>query len=100
MQALKLQILAIIKIKGELMKKVKYIFKRIFIIFLIVFFSIILYQFFIEIKNMTENEQIYGTRLSADENEKNNETDISSIIEKASKCVVGISKIKLSHHFF
>ena len=76
------------------MKKIKYIFKKIFIIFLIGFFSIILYQFFIEIKETSENEQIYGTKLSADEEEINNEKDISNVIEKASKCVVGISKIK------
>lgn len=76
------------------MEKVKYIFKKIFIIFLIAFFSIILYQFFMEIKNMPEEEQTYGTRLSADEDEINNAKDISSVIERASKCVVGISKIK------
>ena len=76
------------------MKKVKYIIKKIFIIFLIAFFSIILYQFFMSIKNMPENEQTYGTRLSADEDEVKNEEDISSVIERASICVVGISKIK------
>ena len=76
------------------MKKVKYILKKIFIIFLIAFFSIIIYQLFMDIKNISENEQIYGTKLSADEDEISNKKDISSVIERASKCVVGISKIK------
>lgn len=76
------------------MKKVKYIFKKIFIIFLIAFTSIILYQFFLEVKNTSVDEETYGTKLSADEDELNNEHDILSVIERASKCVVGISKIK------
>lgn len=76
------------------MGKIKYIFRKIFTIFLIAFFSIVLYQFFIEIKNTSMNDEMYGTKLSADEEELNNGQDISSIIEKASKCVVGISKMK------
>lgn len=74
--------------------KIKYIFKKIFTIFLIAFFSIILYQIFIEIKNTPLEDEIYGTRLSADEEAQSNKEDISQVIEKASNCVVGISKIK------
>jgi len=76
------------------MRKIKYILKRIFIIFLIAFISIFLYQIFIEIKEAPNQKEIYGTRISADEKEKEEAKDISTIIEQASGCVVGISKIK------
>jgi len=86
----------ILEIKGDVskMKKIKYILKKIIILFLIAFISILIYQFFIDIKETSNQEQIYGTRISADEEEKENSKDISTIIEKASKCVVGISKIQ------
>ena len=76
------------------MRKIKYILKILLVIFLIAFISIFLYQIFIELQNSPENEEIYGTKLSAEEETKNNKKDISSIIEKVSKAVVGISKIK------
>lgn len=86
--------MVILEIKGDnKMKKIKYILKKILIIFLISFISIIIYQFFTKIKNTSNDENIYGTKISADE-EKYTKQDISSIIEKASRCVVGISKIK------
>lgn len=75
------------------MKKIKYIIKKIFVIFLIAFISIFIYQIFIELQNSTSKEETYGTRLSADE-EIEEEQDISNVIEKASNTVVGISKIK------
>lgn len=74
--------------------KFKYIFKKIFTIILIAFFSIVIYQLFIELKNNSSQDEIYGTRLSADEENENNSDDISEVIEKVSSAVVGISKIK------
>ena len=76
------------------MGKVKYVLKRILLIILIGVISIFLYQIFIDLKQNPYKEQIYGTKLSADEESKENLKDISSIIENASKCVVGISKIQ------
>jgi len=76
------------------MRKVKYIFKKILLIILIAIISIFLYQIFIELKQTPYHEQNYGTKLSADEEVQDNMIDISTIIEKASKCVVGISKIQ------
>ena len=76
------------------MKKIKYIFKKLLVIFFIVFISIFLYQIFIELQNSPETEEIYGTRLSAEEEAVDNKQDISNIIGKVSKAVVGISKIK------
>lgn len=86
----------ILEIKGDCVKKgkIKYIFKKIFTIFLIAFISIILYQLFIELKNSSTKQETYGTRLSADEENEEESEDISSIIEKVSSAVVGISKIK------
>ena len=86
----------ILEYKGDYVKKgkIKYIFKKIFAIFLIAFIAIFLYQLFIEIKNNPNQDEIYGTRLSADDENKSNSDDISSVIEKASSAVVGISKIK------
>lgn len=86
----------ILEYKGDYVKKgkIKYIFKKIFAIFLIAFIAIFLYQLFIEIKNNPNQDKIYGTRLSADNENKSNSDDISSVIEKASSAVVGISKIK------
>ena len=62
------------------MKKIKYILKKLLIIFLIAFISIILYQFFMEIKKGPQS--------------KDNNKDISMIIKRVSSGVVGISKIK------
>ncbi len=76
------------------MKKVKYIFKKIIIIFLIAFASIFIYEIFTEIKELPDKEETYGTKISADEEKEDNINDISTTIERASKCVVGISKIK------
>ena len=86
----------ILAIKGDYVKKgkIKYIFKKMFTIFLIAIISIVLYQLFIELKNTPTNQQTYGTKLSADEENKEEQEDISSIIEKVSSAVVGISKIK------
>lgn len=89
--------MVIIEIKGDLVKKgkMKYIMKKIFKIFLIAFFSIILYQIFTDIKESSNNQETYGTRISASEEDKENEVkDISEVISNVSKCVVGISKIK------
>lgn len=76
------------------MKKIKYIIKKIILIFLIAFISIFLYQIFIDLKQNQYQEPTYGTKLSANEEEKESATNISTIIENASKCVVGISKIQ------
>lgn len=76
------------------MKKLKYILKKIFLIILIGIISIFLYQIFIDLKQNPYQEQTYGTKLSADEETKENTKDVSSIIENASRCVVGISKIQ------
>lgn len=76
------------------MKKIKYIIKKIMLIFLIAFISIFLYQIFIDLKQTQYQEPVYGTKLSANEEEKESATNISTIIENASKCVVGISKIQ------
>lgn len=76
------------------MRKIKYIFKKLLAIFLIAFISIFIYQIYTELQNTSSNQETYGTKLSADEEEENNKEDISSIIEKVSKAVVGISKIK------
>ncbi len=74
--------------------KIKYIFKKIFTIFLIAFLSIFIYQFYMEIQKVSNQNETYGTKLSAEEEPKENQEDISSIIEKVSDCVVGISKMR------
>lgn len=76
------------------MRKVKYIFKKILLIILVAIISIFLYQIFIDLKQTPYQEQTYGTKLSADEEVEGSAEDISTIIENASKCVVGISKIQ------
>ena len=76
------------------MRKVKYIFKKILLIFLIGIISIFLYQIFIDLKQAPYEKETYGTKLSADEEVENDTENISTIIENASKCVVGISKIQ------
>ena len=76
------------------MKKIKYIFKKLLVILLIASISIFLYQVFMELKKSSTNEETYGTKLSADEELENKTYDTSSIIERASKTVVGISKIR------
>ena len=76
------------------MKKIKYILKNILLIILIGIISIFLYQIFIDLKETQYQEQTYGTKLSADEEIEEDSKDISTIIENASKCVVGISKIQ------
>ena len=76
------------------MRKIKYILKKLLVIFLISTISIFLYQIFMELKNSSDNQETYGTRLSADEETKENKEDISLIIEKVSNAVVGVSKIK------
>ena len=58
------------------MKKIKYIFKKLLVIFLIAIISIFLYQIFIELKNSSNNEETYGTRLSADKQIEDNREDI------------------------
>lgn len=74
------------------MKKIKYISKKIFLIFLISFISIFLYKIFIQLQESSLKEETYGTKLSAEEIEKTK--DISNVIEKVSNAVVGISKIR------
>ena len=77
------------------MRKIIYIFKKIFLIILIGIISIFLYQIFIDLKQAPDQEKTYGTKLSADEETQDNfNNNISTIIENASKCVVGISKIQ------
>lgn len=76
------------------MRKLKYILKKILTIFLIALISIVLYQFFVEVKKLSDSNETYGTRLSADEEDLNGANDISSTIERASSGVVGISKVK------
>ena len=74
-------------------KKIKYIIKKILIIILIAFSSIFIYQIFEEIKKNNNSNDVYGTKLSADEGESSN-TNVTYIINDASKSVVGISKLK------
>ena len=76
------------------MKKIKYIFKKLLLIFIISLCSIFLYQVFIELNKSPTQEETYGTKLSADEELESKTGDISTIIERASKTVVGISKIR------
>jgi len=76
------------------MRKVKYILKKILLIILIGIISIFLYQIFIDLKQNPYKEQTYGTKLLAEEETVENPKDISAIIERASKVVVGISKIQ------
>lgn len=76
------------------MKKIKYILKKLILIIFIALISIFLYQIFIDLKQTPYQEQNYGTKLSADEETEQKKEDISTIIENASKCVVGISKIQ------
>ena len=76
------------------MKKIKYIFKKLFIIFLIAFISIFIYEIFTELQKSSTKEETYGTKLSADEEIEGNGQDISNVIERVSNAVVGISKIK------
>lgn len=85
----------IIQIKGDNVKnkKIRYIMKKMLGIILIAFFSIFIYQVFEEIKNNNNSNDIYGTKLSAEEGENTN-VNATYIINNASKCVVGISKIK------
>ena len=75
------------------MKKIKYIFKKLFVIFLIGVISIFIYEMFIEVQKSSTKEETYGTKLSAEEIQENGE-DISNVIEKVSNAVVGISKIR------
>ena len=83
-------------------KKKKGIFKKIItIIFLIMLSSsltIFIYNMYINIDvySQEENSKINeGVRLSQTINEKNNkEQNITDVLEKTIKCVVGISKIK------
>lgn len=85
----------ILENKGDYMRKgkFKYVLKKLFTIILIAIISIILYQIFIELKNTSNNQETYGTKISAEEAE-NNTNNVSNIIRKASSSVVGISKIK------
>ena len=76
------------------MTKVKYILKKIFTIILVAFVSVFVYQVFIEFKEKPHHEKNYGTKLSADEEVENVSENVSSIIENASKYVVGVSKIQ------
>ena len=76
------------------MKKIKYIIKKIFIIFFIAFISIFIYEIFTSLQKSTTKEETFGTKLSADEEENKNNKDISNVIEKVSNAVVGISKIR------
>ena len=76
------------------MKKIKYIFKKILAIILIGLMSIFLYQIFSDLKQDGFKEQIYGTKLSADEEIEDSNKKVSIIIENAAKSVVGISKIR------
>lgn len=73
--------------------KAKYIAKKMLGIFIIAFFSIIVYQLFMDLRKNTDIDETYGTKLSAEEDEVTTE-DISATIEKISDYVVGISKIK------
>ena len=88
--------MAIIEIKGDNVRKgkIKYIFKKIFTIFLIAAIAIFLYEIFMEIKDSSTNEETHGTKLSADEEVEEGSKDISNVIEKVSNAVVGISKIR------
>ena len=76
------------------MKKIKYILKKLFVIFLIAFISIFIYQIFIELQESSTKEETYGIKISADEDIENKTENISNVIEKVSNAVVGISKIR------
>lgn len=73
--------------------KIKYIVQKIVSLIFIAISSILLYQLFIKLKETPSEEKTYGTRLSAEENEITTK-DISSVLEKVSGNVVGISKMK------
>ena len=76
------------------MRKIKYITNKIFRIIIISVFSIIFYNLFMELKNNNLNNSTnYGTKIIAEEN-INNASSVSKMVEKISKNVVGISKIK------
>ena len=76
------------------MRKIKYIFKKILIIFFIAFISIFIYQIFNELKENNNKEETYGTKLSAEEEIQDTGPNISNVIENVSNAVVGISKIR------
>ena len=75
--------------------------KKIFLILLLMavvsFLSIFIYNMYINIDvYSTENndQNISAVRLSQNIAEENKEEDITDVLEKTIKCVVGISKIK------
>ena len=76
------------------MKKIKYILKKILIIFFIAFISIFIYQILNELKENNNKEETYGTKLSAEEEIQDIGLNISNVIENVSNAVVGISKIR------
>ena len=61
---------------------------------MIAFTSIFIYEIFTELQKCSTKEEIYGTKLSAGEEIKEDSKDISNVVEKVSSAVVGISKIK------
>ena len=49
--------------------KAKYIAKKMLGVFIIAFFSIIVYQLFMDLRKNTDLDETYGTKLSAEEDE-------------------------------
>ena len=78
----------------KLKLKIRYIIKKITFIFFIAFISIFIYQLFNEIKNTEHEEDIIGTKISAEENYNITEEELLNTIQEASNCIVGVSKIK------
>ena len=71
-------------------RKSKYIIKRMFKLFLVVFISIFIYQFYINLQT-----QISEADIISDENDKDiNSNSVEDVLENSFNCVVGISKLK------
>ena len=75
-------------------------FKRIFLTFLLMIFvsiaSIFIYNMYVNIDVYSKDESSGAVRLSQNLilDENNNSGDITVVLDKTIKCVVGISKIK------
>ncbi len=75
-------------------------FKRIFLTFLLMIFvsiaSIFIYNMYVNIDVYSKDESSGAVRLSQNLilDENNNSEDITDVLDKTIKCVVGISKIK------
>lgn len=69
--------------------KIKYIIKKIFKLFLIIFITILIYQFYIDLQTQTSKADI-----TIDNNKDINNNSITDILENSFNSVVGVSKLK------